>query len=509
MFPTSSQNDDRSILSNENNFIIGSAPIQIPNSNNNNNNNITNNTNSISINTNTNNTNDNNNISNTQPNHVAIGYEHSFSSDHKINNKLEANIPIGSYPVMSSSSSYTLRNGNNPIITKSMTINSSERTFEKSVSSSFKSPLHTTFIPNSFDSATIDNNSFVDPVININNANQLFSGSLPVGSLNSNHTTNNNNIDNVINSYQEDDEDIPHSNTKFIEEVNTNTTTTPTQYYKDHQGFHENNITYNNSDPQVNLDYVVNNTTTTQNENVTKIEGILESKPLLNIAKFPTEDLLKMLTALLEKIVNSNDEINATNLNHSSNLMENDEDNEDENETTQFSVSCFYGKHVPQISIEQYLLRIQKYCPTTNDIFLSLLVYFDRISKKCNNNNTSNTNSEKQNFVMDSYNIHRLLISAVAVSTKFFSDFFYSNARYARVGGIPLHEMNKLEIQFMILCDFKLLIPVDELQRYADLLYTFWTTNHGDTQDQSQHVQFNNDPNDTQPSFTSEGMTST
>ena len=79
---------------------------------------------------------------------------------------------------------------------------------------------------------------------------------------------------------------------------------------------------------------------------------------------------------------------------------------------------------------------------------------------------------------MNSYNIHRLLISAVTVSTKFFSDFFYSNARYARVGGIPLQEINKLEIQFMLLCDFKLSIPIEQLQRYADLLYTFWNTNN-------------------------------
>ena len=43
------------------------------------------------------------------------------------------------------------------------------------------------------------------------------------------------------------------------------------------------------------------------------------------------------------------------------------------------STLCFHARHVPSISIEAYLLRILKYCPTTNDVFLSLLVYLSLI----------------------------------------------------------------------------------------------------------------------------------
>lgn len=274
------------------------------------------------------------------------------------------------------------------------------------------------------------------------------------------------------------EEIMPEIKTNYIEEVDTKKIrSNSTEYFKDNQNLY-------NPMPQVDLDHKAISTTNDisskePNDTLTKIEGISESKPLLNIAEFPTKDLLKMLTSLLEKIVNSNDEINATTLSHPT-FMENDEI-----EDIRFSVSGFYGKHIPQISIERYLSRIQKHCSATNDIYLSLLVYFDRISKKCNNNPNNphtTTDNDRQHFVMDSFNIHRLLISAVAVSTKFFSDYFYSNARYARVGGIPLQEMNKLEIQFMVLCDFKLLIPVEELQRYADLLYTFWIT-HNEEQD--------------------------
>lgn len=229
------------------------------------------------------------------------------------------------------------------------------------------------------------------------------------------------------------------------------------------------------------------------------LENTLDS---LNIVTLSTDRLIKMLTALLEKIVHSNDRLNSI---HPTEISELDTSH-DQTASLINSVLSFKGKHVPQIELEQYFHRVQKYCPTTNEVYLSLLIYFDRISKKCNtklqdelkySGNCSSDNelveienkellrddvrpqieqevSKHQMFVLDSYNIHRLIIAGITVSTKFFSDFFYSNSRYARVGGISLKEMNHLELQFLVLCDFELLISVEEMERYANLLYRFW-----------------------------------
>jgi hypothetical protein len=149
------------------------------------------------------------------------------------------------------------------------------------------------------------------------------------------------------------------------------------------------------------------------------------------------------------------------------------------------------------------LSRIHKYCPTTYEVFLSLLVYFDRMTERVNagpilslrqagqqsldrSENVSVTNSAstatsqtgsrsgstqaatpppsgslgrsqtssvqgsqppsppEQNlendtfnmshfFVVDSFNIHRLVIAGVTCASKFFSDVFYTNSRYAKV----------------------------------------------------------------------------
>ncbi|KAG9120209.1 hypothetical protein FRC07_004385 [Ceratobasidium sp. 392] len=76
-------------------------------------------------------------------------------------------------------------------------------------------------------------------------------------------------------------------------------------------------------------------------------------------------------------------------------------------------------------------------------------------------------------FAIDSYNIHRLLIAGVTVASKFFSDVFYTNSRYAKVGGLPQSELNQLELQFLLLNNFRLNIPTDEMQRYAEQLLRY------------------------------------
>lgn len=117
------------------------------------------------------------------------------------------------------------------------------------------------------------------------------------------------------------------------------------------------------------------------------------------------------------------------------------------------SILCFHARNIPSISIEAYLQRILKYCPITNEVFLSLLVYFDRMSRQhvgngvvgtsyapsqvpADERSRSNSSSEGGNtkgFAIDSYNVHRLVIAGITVASKFFSDVFYTNSRYAKV----------------------------------------------------------------------------
>lgn len=241
----------------------------------------------------------------------------------------------------------------------------------------------------------------------------------------------------------------------------------------------------------------------------------------LDIANYPTADLLKMLAALLQHIATSNDQLRPMNggrvqetyggarlpnqgrasASHARFLLN---DPRRSNITTAAlstlnapsSTLCFHARHVPSISIEAYLLRILKYCPTTNDVFLSLLVYFDRMSRvgvtgsfpgeppvaswgkpeasdEMDEDTDEPTFPGIRGFAIDSYNVHRLVIAGITVASKFFSDVFYTNARYAKVGGLAVHELNQLELHFLLLTDFRLMIPISEIQQYGDQLLAY------------------------------------
>ncbi|WBW71880.1 cyclin pho85 family Psl1 [Schizosaccharomyces osmophilus] len=122
----------------------------------------------------------------------------------------------------------------------------------------------------------------------------------------------------------------------------------------------------------------------------------------------------------------------------------------------------FSAKNIPSISIYSYLHRILKYCPATNDVFLSLVIYLDRVVRNFN-----------FSFLINSYNIHRFLIAGFTAGSKFFSDIFYTNIRYSKVGGIPVQELNHLELNFFLFNEFNLFITLEDLQSYADLLVSW------------------------------------
>lgn len=127
--------------------------------------------------------------------------------------------------------------------------------------------------------------------------------------------------------------------------------------------------------------------------------------PHFDLANHPPSETIKMITGLLERITKTNDKLLAT----------------DDDGNASSAYTCFHARSIPSIDIHSYLARILKYCPCTNECFLSLLVYFDRMSRN------------SSGLRIDSYNIHRLIIAGIMVASKFFSDIFYTNSRYAKV----------------------------------------------------------------------------
>ena len=325
------------------------------------------------------------------------------------------------------------------------------------------------------------------------------------------------------------------------------------------------------------------------------VGGVLNDAPLqqmkYDVSAMPIGDIIEMVAALLTKITSTNDlqhDAMQRNVAHQQQAASADHHHAagsgsgaSQINPMSHSVLAFHGKNVPAITIHSYLARIHRYCPTTFEVFLSLLVYFDRMTERVNElvtrseearrnatarpplsrpgtstapatpatpatpavstppaeTTTSQApadvtmrddgsddsdesdsdladdddddeddeddddddemegsgSSTRQNsrvitapeqlpsingpstyFVVDSFNIHRLIIAGVTCSSKFFSDVFYTNSRYAKVGGLPLAELNHLELQFLVLNDFRLAVPVEDLEAYATMLVEFY-----------------------------------
>ena len=234
------------------------------------------------------------------------------------------------------------------------------------------------------------------------------------------------------------------------------------------------------------------------------LRGRLEGGQQYEISGMPVTDVIEMVAGLLTKIITTNDRQHE---NIHRNIPPPEGTTGLSPQTT--SVLAFHGKNVPSITIASYLSRIHKYCPTTYEVFLSLLIYFDRMTEMVNSgtlpklpsdeqprgshsrvpsNVSSDASSEtavnsspggaesessprapaivsppgsnspefedsavrpspsipatlpdsdaydlSHYFVVDSFNIHRLVIAGVTCASKFFSDVFYTNSRYAKV----------------------------------------------------------------------------
>ncbi|KAF9432949.1 hypothetical protein BGZ76_010101 [Entomortierella beljakovae] len=95
-------------------------------------------------------------------------------------------------------------------------------------------------------------------------------------------------------------------------------------------------------------------------------------------------------------------------------------------------------------------------------------------------------------FRINSFNVHRLLITCTMVAAKFTSDHFYSNARYAKVGGLSLLELNQLELEFLFTMRFELNVKVEELQKVGNALLRFKNYNSVSTPQKKQEQQQSN-----------------
>jgi len=117
--------------------------------------------------------------------------------------------------------------------------------------------------------------------------------------------------------------------------------------------------------------------------------------------------------------------------------------------------TIFHAKKLPSISIRDYLMRFSTYSNCHEDAFVYALIYLDKVGESVNE------------FSVDSFNVHRLILMCLVLACKFYDDFYYKNSYYARIGGVTTQEFNSLEQEFLVnWIDFALYVETDTYTSY-------------------------------------------
>ena len=135
-------------------------------------------------------------------------------------------------------------------------------------------------------------------------------------------------------------------------------------------------------------------------------------------------------------------------------------------------IKPFLSKKVPAITIKNYLERLIKYTKIESTTLVLILIFIDRVC---------DINKIRLNY----FNIHKLIIASMLVSIKYNEDDYFSNEFYAKVGGIRMTDMNKLEYEFLSLIEFNLFVNEEVFNKYN----TYLISAHDDEDDNEEEEE--------------------
>ena len=117
----------------------------------------------------------------------------------------------------------------------------------------------------------------------------------------------------------------------------------------------------------------------------------------------------------------------------------------------------FYSKKIPNLTIKEYLVRIRKYSDIEDLTLICVFIYIKKFI-------------ERNNYIILINNIYRIILAACTIAIKFHEDSNYKNLYIAKIGGLDLLTMNKIEYYFYVLLNFDLIINEEDFKKIENEL---------------------------------------
>lgn len=130
-----------------------------------------------------------------------------------------------------------------------------------------------------------------------------------------------------------------------------------------------------------------------------------------------------------------------------------------EKDTQRVKETIFHGVCTPDICLMQYMQRIAKYAVLDCTEFILTMLYLRRLMQK------------HAQFPCSERSMHRVILAVVLIATKMHRETTFSNKYYARIGGISLYELARLERCVLELLEYRLFVSKDEFEIWAARWY--------------------------------------
>lgn len=117
--------------------------------------------------------------------------------------------------------------------------------------------------------------------------------------------------------------------------------------------------------------------------------------------------------------------------------------------TCPFKLTTFHSIRMPLLNIGAYFTHIVEAMRCSESTMIAAMLHISSLYNK---------RDTPSGIHLNSLTIHRLLLTTLLVTSKFCDDDHFSNSIFAKLGGVPLTELNKMEIDFLALINFNLFI---------------------------------------------------
>jgi len=117
-------------------------------------------------------------------------------------------------------------------------------------------------------------------------------------------------------------------------------------------------------------------------------------------------------------------------------------------------ITPFHGPQPPPCSPISFLRRLVRHAHCSETAFVTALYYLDIIALR------------RPELAINALNIHRLFLTATLLASKYLDDVRHDNSHYAYIGELDVSEINRLEMEGLVILNYGLFIKPSDFSNY-------------------------------------------